>query len=93
MAFTETLSDFINTDTPGYATCVIGADTVTCLFDDFYQGVLDIAASGPAALVIADDLASVPAYGSSLTVDGTSYTVAGVEPDGTGMLLIKLQEA
>lgn len=38
-------------------------------------------------------VADVPgvAHGSALVIDGTSYTVRGVQPDGTGVVTLILQ--
>ena len=91
MAFVETLSDFFSTDTPGHATVVIGGATVVGLKDNPYQTGLEIGGSVPVVHVVAADVGSV-AYGASLTVDGTSYTVSAVEPDGHGVLMLRLQE-
>lgn len=97
MAFAETLSDFINTDTPGYGVAVIGGVSGTCLFDDAYIDPLGISSSAPAIHIIADDFAAASpalAYGSSITVDSVAYTVTGIEPDGHGgITVLRLQDA
>lgn len=92
MAFAEDLSDFINTDTPGHAACVINGMSVTGLFDNFYDDPLGMSASQPVLLLNEDDTGAVAA-GDAITVAGTSYTVAAVEPDGYGLLRLRLQEA
>lgn len=74
------------------ATAVIGATSVSVLFDNGYADVLGIAATGPSILGVGSDLTAAT-QGSSLTVNGTGYTVTAIEPDGTGLTRLRLQES
>lgn len=76
----------------GNAVVVIGAATVYGVFDDNHLDINGVAASGPALTMLSSDVSTV-AYGSSLTVDSVSYTVTAIEPDGTGITVLRLQEA
>lgn len=92
MAFAEDLSVFVNTDTPGWAACVVNSLAVTGLFDSFYDDPLGIATSQPVLWINEDDTGTVAA-GASVTVDGTSYTVRSTEPDGLGLTRLILEAA
>lgn len=92
MAFAEDLSVFVNTDTPGWAACVVNSLSVTGLFDNFPTDPLGIATSQPVLLVNEDDTGTVAA-GDSITVSGTSYTVREVQPDGLGLTRLILEAA
>ena len=76
------------------AEAVIGGTTYRVIFDAAYADPLGIAGSSPVAeLDAADWTASSATTGDTITVDGDSYTITGVEPDGTGMVRLRLQEA
>lgn len=70
----------------------LGAATFNAIFDDEFTDPLGISASAPVLLGYATDLASA-APGDAITVDGDAYTVTSVEPDGTGMVRLRLREA
>lgn len=63
---------------------------VSVIFDDGYAESFGgmVAGSGPRA-VIASDLA--PPRGVSLLHGGQEYKVVGIEPDGTGLALLRLE--
>lgn len=65
---------------------------VNGIFDKAYVDPLGVVEG--AAPVFTCAAASVPAvkHGDALTIDGTTYTVRGVEPDGTGVVLLRLEE-
>lgn len=90
MSFTEDL-------TPYFAdwgvSATIGAATVTGIFDSVYQQALGLVAGSSPQLVIRSADAGSVANGSAVTVAGTSYTVTAIEPDGTGLTILRLQEA
>lgn len=92
MAFSEDLSVFINTDTPGYVDAMIGSATVVGLFDNGYTGIDMVGSSDPTLLCMAADIPAV-ADGTTVTINGISYRVAGApEPDGTGLVLLQLRK-
>jgi len=93
MAFTEDLAVFINPDTPGYKLATIGGvPDIGCLFDNGFAAGLGMAGSDPSAS-LPSSLAASAAQGDAITVGGLSYTIAGIEPDGTGLTVFRLQES
>ncbi len=71
--------------------CAIAGGSVTGIFDAQPQqafGLVD--ASGPALTIRSSDWASVT-RGESVTVAAVAYTVIGIEPDGTGITILRLQ--
>lgn len=92
MAFVENSSDFINDDTPGYVLATVGGVPVGGLFDDAYLDPLGMSGSQPALLCASADV-STAIHGTAVVVDLVNYTVASIQPDGTGMTRLLLQEA
>ena len=94
MPFEEDLSDFINDDTPGYASVTIDVDTVGGLFDNGYGefgGV--VGGSNPSLLCISSEVSAV-VNGTALTVNGAGYIVSGLpQPDGTSMTRLEVRLA
>lgn len=68
------------------------------IFDnEFYAaetgaGVAFVSAQ-PRFFIRSEDLPSGADYGDSLAVDGVSYTVRVIQPDGTGMTTLLLEKA
>ena len=95
MAFVEDHTVFFRDD--GFAVAAtLGLDPITSgvIFDGPYLEALGnaVEGSGPVALAIAAEVPAV-AQGDTLTIGATEYTVRGVEPDGTGLVLLRLEEA
>lgn len=78
-----------------YGTTVTKADasTFTGIFDnDFLAVDLDeseVESTEPTLLARTSDVSGL-AHGDSLTISAVSYTVRGIQPDGTGMTQIML---
>lgn len=89
--FTENLAAFFDTDAFA-TTATIGTASVSVIFDAAYAGALGVAGSAPTLLVVSADVAGV-ARGDAVTISGSSYTVTNIEPDGTGLTRLTLQEA
>ena len=51
-----------------------------------------VADIGPQAHCQTADVADVE-WGSGITINGTAYTVTGIQPDGTGVTVLQLREA
>ncbi len=70
---------------------MIGGATVRGIFDNGYSAAFgDIAGSQPFLLLPTASVGlAVP--GDSITVAGTSYTIAESQPDGTGMSRLILE--
>jgi hypothetical protein len=88
--FTEDLTPFL---ADFGVSAVVGGVIVTGIFDNAFAAEFGfVAGSRPQLLVRAADVPSV-AQGTAVTLPAGSYTVAALEPDGTGMLLLRLVEA
>ncbi len=72
---------------------IVGGVALTALFDDEYAAALDAVAGSTPVLMV--QTASVPAValGAAVVADSTNYTVVGIQPDGTGITRLILQEA
>jgi hypothetical protein len=66
-----------------------GGQAITVFFDLAYAESLGVSSSGPAATCLSDDVAAAQ-VGSVLTVKGADYRVAAIEPDGTGVTVLRL---
>lgn len=93
MAFAEDLAPFFSTSDFAVAALWNGANSVNVIFDAEYTEALRgvVEGSGPTALCAASSMPGV-AHGDTLVVNGTTYKVRGVEPDGTGVVLLRLEE-
>lgn len=98
MSFTEDFADFLHADTPGYQVAAVvfgGTATVSVggLFDDAWGDALSLVTGTRPSLLVTD--ASIPglAQGDLVTVAGTVYAVAELQPDGTGLTRLVLSEA
>lgn len=56
-------------------------------------GIVGYATVAPRFLCASADLPSALTEGYRLVIDGTSYTIRVVEPDGTGMTALTLEKA
>ena len=77
-----------------------GSDSVfSVIFDEEYQlltaELLDagVEGSGPQIQCRTSDLPSGAAQGDAVSIDGTGYVAVEIKPDGTGMTVVRLQEA
>ena len=99
MAFAEDLAPFFDTAEFGTAASYLPLGsvedpvTINGIFDHAYAEPIDGVAEG-ARPVFTCAAASVPnaAHGDTLTIAGTTYKVRGVQPDGTGVVLLVLEE-
>jgi hypothetical protein len=89
--FVEDLAPFFSTADFASAATWNGAP-VNGIFDRAYSEPLGNVAEayGPVFQCAAADVPTV-AHGDALIVDGAVYTVRGVEPDGTGVVLLRLE--
>ncbi|MDY6790533.1 MAG: head-tail joining protein [Thermodesulfobacteriota bacterium] len=99
MAFTEDIDTFFNTDDFAVAatyTPLVGLpSTVNGIFDDEYfdevGGSVGIEGSQPRFTCKLEDIAAVE-QGDALTVSGVSYEIVNVQKDGTGIVVLVLEE-
>lgn len=91
--FAEDLTAFFDI-TSGFAqnATLSGGGVVPVIFDKAYQGALGglVESTGPQCLAKSADVSAV-VQGSTLVIAGTTYTVTGVEPDGTGITVLQLR--
>ena len=90
MSVFDDLDPFL-TDYGVTATLSVGGSAVV-IFDNVYTGAFNgvIGDSAPQCLGKTAALAAVT-VGSTVTISGTTYTVCAIEPDGTGMTLLRLK--
>lgn len=86
------LAAFVDADMPGYVEATVGGSAVDALFSDGYAEALGIAGSKPTLLLPTASAASA-AQGGVVTVGGTSYTIAAIESNASGMTRLRLDEA
>lgn len=95
MAFIEDLSPFFSTDDFGTAATFthIGGSPVSVagIFDASFEDPLGIEGRFPRFVCPVSAVPSV-GHGDSLVIGSVSYKVVGVKPDGTGIMLLTLQE-
>ena len=99
MAFNENINAFFDTDDFAVAATFTpdggSPSTVNGIFDDEYfdevGGSVGIEGSQPRFTCKLDDLAAVE-QGDALTVSGVAYEIVNVQKDGTGIVVLVLQE-
>ena len=82
---------FVDTETGFAVDAIIGDSTVSGVFDAAYAERLNTAGTAPVFLCRSADVAAVE-QGDPVTIDGVEYEVAGIEPDGTGMTTLVLED-
>lgn len=73
------------------APATIAGTVVDGVFDAAYLDALGMTGNSPVFRCATADVASV-APGDAVVIGDTDYTVVGIEPDGVGMTLLRLQE-
>jgi len=74
-------------------TALFGSTPIAGIFDNAFAAALDIAGSGPVFTCKSSDATGLNPGTSTLTIRSSSYLVIGVEADGTGVSLVRLQES
>jgi len=72
--------------------------TVSGIFDQAYVSALDVASIGPGLLLATADTKAVQIDTSQVRIldgpyAGPAYTVRGIEPDGTGLTVLRLRKS
>ena len=84
-------AEFLDT-TYGFAvSCTVAGVVCAGIFDNAYADAFGVVAGTSPMLLIPSSV--VAAISNTVSVAGTSYTILRVEPDGTGMTRLMLQEA
>jgi len=90
MAFTETFAPFMADFAVDATVAGVG---VLGIFDDAYQDVLGLVAGTTPVFLLPTASVGSATLGSSVVIGAASYTIARIEPDGTGLTRLVLQEA
>lgn len=90
--FVEDLAAFFDTATGFAQSATVAGQSVPVIFDNGYTTVLGglVESTGPSCIAKTTDVADV-VQGDTITIDGTVYTVTGVQPDGTGVTTLQLR--
>lgn len=95
MPFTEDLAPFLSTSDFA-VTATVGGVSVSVIFDRAHVEAMGgfgggIDATQPTALLKTSDVtAQSIARNTAIVIDGTTYYVQSLQPDGTGMTLLVL---
>lgn len=92
MAFTEDFSLYFRIDDFGTSAVYSGSGaTIKGILDAEYNEAMGrVQASQPVFACATTDVASAT-HGQTLTIGATVYKIVGVEPDGTGMTVLRLE--
>jgi len=80
---------FTRTEDFGIAAVFDGTNVINGIAGNAYATVDGIATSTPTFECVGSSVPS--AIGKSLVVDGTSYTIVGIRPDGYGWVILDLE--
>ncbi len=83
--------EFLDIDEFGVTANYDGGTTIQGIYDDEYYESLDVESSDPVFHCRTSDVSDA-VHGKTLVVNATNYTVKGVEPDGTGFTLLRLEK-
>lgn len=70
----------------------VGGAPLNAIFDADFGAALGVAGTGPQLTCSSVDVVAVQT-GAAVTVRAQPYTVVGIEPDGTGITVLRLQAA
>jgi hypothetical protein len=87
--FAEPLDVFFNVAEHAVSAALDGV-AVAGIFDNEYADALGLATRQPRFMLKSSDAASVT-QASVLVVEGSTYRVRSIEPDGTGVTLLALE--
>lgn len=71
---------------------VVGGETLTAIFDDEYADGLEVEGSNPRLVCKDADLPADLAHGTVVTYGTQTFVVRGIQPDGSGMTALELEE-
>ena len=93
MPFSENLSEFINSDTPGYVQAIINVTPVDALFDNAYLENQTVAMREPILQVKEADVLNTP-VGATVVIGAVNYKlIQPYESDGHGVAMLQLAKA
>lgn len=91
---TALLADFGSSAT--YTPSGGSPSTITVIYDEPYLGVdpdgqVAVESKNPTCLAKTSDVSDAT-HGATLVISSTTYNVVGVQPDGTGITILELEE-
>lgn len=90
--YTEDLDTFF--ETSDFAeTALFGSTPIVGIFDNAYGDAMGVAGSSPIFTCKSSDANGLNPGTSTLTIRSSSYLVIGVEADGTGLSVVRLESA
>ncbi len=90
--FTEDLDTFF--ETSDFAeTALFGSTPIVGIFDNAYGDALGVVGSSPVFTCKSSDASGLNPGTSTLVIGSSSYLVIGVEADGHGLTLLRLETA
>lgn len=69
----------------------VGATVITGIFDNAEADTFGLVANTRSVLTVATEDIPAAAVGTSVVVNGTTYTIAELQPDGTGITRLMLK--
>ncbi len=69
----------------------VGATVVTGIFDNAEADTFGLVANTRSVLTVATEDIPAAAVGTTVVVNGTTYTIAELQPDGTGITRLMLK--
>lgn len=92
---TDDLSIFTSTNDFAAAAALNGTTAINVIFDAAYEAINlqtgEVEGTAPVAICKESDVSGV-SHGDTLLVNGTTYHIRGVRPDGTGLTTLILSE-
>jgi len=92
---TTDLDTFLDTTDFAVAATLNGTTAINVIFDAAYEAVNlqtgEVEGAAPVAICKSSDVSGV-SHGDTLDVNGTTYYVRGIQPDGTGLTTLILSE-
>lgn len=83
------LAEFFDTEDFAVAATIPGGRKLLVLFDALYTDALNVDSASPAAFCTSADAAGL-GLDDQITIDGTTYRIIGVQPDGAGITTLRL---
>ena len=87
MAFTENLPAFLS----DFGVATVGGNSVKAIFDNGFGEIYGMDGAKPSLQCASSDVTTA-VRGTAVVVKGVSYTIANIEPDGTGMSRLVLEK-
>lgn len=73
------------------ATMVLGGSSVAVIFDAAYLDTFGIVADTSISVAAVTSAVTAAAVGGTVTIGAVTYTIAEIQPDGTGMTRLRLK--